>query len=113
MSDLCTSEQAIAATSHLNNSFGGYPMTPDDRRPYLRLFATFTPEAVRGAIDHLARSWTGARRPSANDVAQVVAMLRPETTRRHGDQYLDEIPSAELTPLEELPVRVAEMRTLL
>jgi hypothetical protein len=108
MSDpLCTSEQCIAACSYLNNSFGGYPMTPDERRPYLRLFATYSPTVVRDAIDALARGWTSARRPAANDVAQVILAQHPK--RRDEGPFFDPNDPA-LTPNDEYTDRVAELR---
>lgn len=106
--ELCTSEQSIAALGYLSRCFGGYPMTPDEQRPYLRLFRGFTPEEVQDAIDKLARGWTAARRPMPNDVAQVISASKPKVRASEGP-YLD--PTAtDLTPPSHIPDCVAELR---
>lgn len=108
--EMCTSEQAIAACSYLNNSFGGYPMTIDERRPYLRLFRNFSPAEVAAAIDRLARTWSSTRRPMPNDVARCVLYGRPRLDR--SGPFLDEIPLNALTPSSEVSDRIARLREL-
>ena len=71
----CTSEQAIAALGYLRHSFGGYPLSPEEERPYLRLFRTLEPTALRDAIDSLVRK--ADRRPSPNEIAAEVRKSRP------------------------------------
>lgn len=92
--ELCTSEQAITALGYLNNSFGGYPMTPEESRPYLRLFRNFDAAEVQLAIDTLARGWTAARRPMPNDVAKTIAAAKPQGKRPDGP-FLEEQPVPE------------------
>ena len=87
--ELCTSEQAIAALGYLNRSFGGYPMTEAEQRPYLRLFRSFDVNEVQNAIDLLARSWTLPRRPMPNDVAQAIHEQKNPKSKRDDGPYLD------------------------
>lgn len=105
----CTSTEAIAATSYLNNTFGGYPMGPEERRPYMRLFVTFTPDEVQGAIDHLSRNWQGSRRPMPNDIAQTIVTLRPPPST--GGPYLEEfLGDAEMPEPDERARLLAELK---
>jgi hypothetical protein len=106
--EMCTSEQAITALGYFNNSFGGYPMTPDEQRPYLRLFLGFAPAEVQAAIDKLARGWTAARRPMPNDVAQVIQASKPKVRASEGP-YLAEV---EFEPPPDLSDRIASLREL-
>lgn len=103
--EMCTSEQSIAALGYLNRCFGGYPMTPDESRPYLRLFRGFAATEVQDAIDKLARGWTAARRPMPNDVAQVIQSSKPQSKRGDGP-YLTDVTE----PAADFVERVAALR---
>lgn len=74
MPETCTSDQAIAALGYLRHSFGGYPLSPEEERPYLRLFRTLAPVELRDAIDSLVRK--ADRRPSPNEIAAEIRKQR-------------------------------------
>ena len=100
----CTSEQAIAALGYLRHSFGGYPLSPEEERPYLRLFRTLEPTALRDAIDSLVRK--ADRRPSPNEIAAEVRKSRPRVVARPSEPVPDVDP-------EYVSEKVRELKELL
>lgn len=100
----CTSEQAIAALGYLRHSFGGYPLSPEEERPYLRLFRTLEPAALRDAIDSLVRK--ADRRPSPNEIAAEVRKNRPRVAPCPSE------PVPDVTP-EYVSEKVRELKGLL
>lgn len=88
----CTSEQAMTALSYLRQCFGGYTLPQQEERAFLRLFVTLPPSAIRTAVDELVRK--ADRRPSPNDVAQIVRKQRPVTATTNPDPLPDHDPAA-------------------
>lgn len=103
--EMCTTEQAIAACSYLNNSFGGYPMTIEERRPYVQCFLGFSKDEVKAAIDKLTRGWTLPRRPAPNDISKVIHEMHKPGTKRPDGPYIEEQPVP-----DDFDERMAEVR---
>jgi hypothetical protein len=97
---VCSSEQAIEAIGYLERSFGGYPISEPDRRPYLRMFVTFAPSELARAIDDLARSGI-TRRPAPADIAAQIHKSRPRPDTRNADPWPDVDPSSVSRHLDE------------
>lgn len=106
MSDLCTSEEAMGALTYLRHSFGGWGFEPPEERSFLRTFGKCTRVEVLEAIEHLKGR---ERRPSPSDIEAVVIASR-RSNRVTSGPYQHEIPESELTPPEEIPERVKELR---
>lgn len=108
MSDeLCTSDQAIAAVGYFRHAFGGYALDPVEERVFLRAFRQFTAIEIRSAIDALVL--VVGRRPSPNDVCAQIQKGRRETTKVQGP-YLHETPPEEITPPDQIPDLMAQLR---
>lgn len=99
-----TSEEAIALVGYLRHAFGGYTLSPDEERPYLRLFRRSDQLAVRNAIDDLVR--TASRRPSPNEIAQQMAKRRPVPSTQSAEEW------PEITP-EDVARHIAECRAMI
>jgi len=88
--ETCTSEESLAAVGYLARCFGGFSIPDDETRAFLRLFVKFPPRAVRDAIDELVLR--AQRRPSPNDVAQVLRKRQPLPDTRNSEPLPDVSP---------------------
>jgi len=75
-----TSDQAFAAVGYLARSFSRFPLSADEQRPYLRLFAKLDPADVQAAIDALVLK--SDFRPAPNEIAAEIRKRRPRPDTR-------------------------------
>lgn len=107
MPEHCDSTQALAALTYLRHSFGGWEIPEAEQRSHLRTFRKATPAEITNAIESLKGS---TRRPSPAEIESAIAGRRPKPDKHSRQTYLDDIPVADLTPADELPDLVAQLK---
>ena len=90
----CDSNESMKALGYLTRSFGGYGIPDDEQRSFLRLFRKFPPAVVNAAIDELVVK--SSRRPSPNDLAQVMRKSRPAVADTRTAEPWPEPPAPEV-----------------
>lgn len=106
MSDVCDTNQAMAALTYLRSSFGSYAIPEVEERSLLRTFRKFTASEVHEAIEHLKGR---GRRPSPDDIEAAVLAAR-RGAKRTGGPYLAETPVEDLTPADQVPALIAQLK---